>query len=546
MGTTLKNSAAGMALGAGIICLLVYLRALGNDFVGLDDPIYVVENVTIRNLDGNTLVSAFTQLFAGDYWMPLTWISFAVDYRLWGLNPLGYHLTNILLHAANAGLVVLIADGLCREKFSGGGAGPGQKRLYQVMLLLAGLLFGLHPLRVESVAWVTERKDVLNGLFSLGALLCYLNYARKKDGEEGGAVPAYLLSLVLFICSLMAKPVSVTLPVMLLVADWYPLERFRKGRVLPLLLEKVPFFAISAALAALTLYFKSQQAMLASTGDFPISLRLLVSGNALFHYVKLFLFPVGIVPYHVLAKTIPPAFVATTAAAALFLVGCACAGKKRPAIPAALLGFLLPLLPTLPLIPYGGDIAYAERFTYLPSAIPSIAAAAGIALAYRSRTGDTRPGVRRAVTAAVVVLLLFYTGMSVRLIDVWKNTGNLWTRILAVEPVGRAYKERGLYYLQHGEYRAALDDLTTAIGIAEKMGRTDTYNLYAFRGEALASSGRYDEAVRDLTAAIASSPRPLYFFHRGLAWKALGKSREADEDFARAGGETGPLVWFEE
>ena len=541
MGTTLKNNAVGMALGAGFICLLVYLRALGNDFVGLDDPIYVVENITIRRLDGNTLAAAFTQLFAGDYWMPLTWISFALDYRFWGLNPLGYHLTNILLHAANAGLVVLIADRLCREKFSGSGAGQGEKRLYQGMLLLAGLLFGLHPLRVESAAWVTERKDVLNGLFALGAINCYLRYAQQREEKVSGAGRAYFASVVLFCCSLMAKPVSVTLPAMLLVADWYPLGRFRKGRAVPLLLEKVPFFVISAALAALTLYFKSQQAMLASTGDFPVSLRLLVSGNALFHYVKLFLFPVGIVPYHVLAKTIPPVFVATTTVAALFLVACIIAGKKRPAIPATLLGFLLPLLPTLPLIPYGGDIAYAERFTYLPSAIPSIAAAAGIALAYRSRAG-----LRCVLAVAVVVLLLFYTGLTVRLIHVWKNTGTVWTRILAVEPVGRAYKERGLYYLQQGNLREALDDLTTAIGIAEKMGRTDTYNLYAFRGEALASSGRYEDAVRDFTAAIAASPRPLYFFHRGLVWKALGKGREADEDFARAGGDTGPLVWFEE
>ena len=210
-----------IALAAGLICLLVYLRALSCGFVNLDDPYFILNNEAIRRLDGKLLAWAFGQP-GFDLWIPLTWLSLAVDYRFWGLNPLGYHLTNILLHAANTVLVVLIADRLCRIRFGEVWGAAGRPYLYPGMLLLAGLLFGIHPLRVESVAWVTERKDVLNGLLSLGSVLLYLRYVQRKEAGQGGS-GAYLCSLFLFALSLMAKSVSVVLPAVLLVADWYPL-----------------------------------------------------------------------------------------------------------------------------------------------------------------------------------------------------------------------------------------------------------------------------------------------------------------------------------
>lgn len=187
------------ALIVALISLLVYLRALDCGFVNWDDQIYILNNVDIRGLDRKFFVWAFTDTATG-WWMPLTWLSFAVDYHFWGLDPFGYHLTNILLHAVNGGLVVLLADRLLAGAAGSGEQGPAPARWrYPALLLLAGLVWGLHPLRVESVAWATERKDVLNGAFALGAAIFYLHYAQLVDvpGRRRTAVHAYLASLVL-------------------------------------------------------------------------------------------------------------------------------------------------------------------------------------------------------------------------------------------------------------------------------------------------------------------------------------------------------------
>jgi protein O-mannosyl-transferase len=530
-----------IALAAAAICLLVFLRALACDFVGLDDGDYILKNTDIRHLDARLLVAAFTRLFAGDYWMPLTWLSFALDYRFWGLNPLGYHLTNILLHAANAGLVVLVADRLCRGRFGGSGA-----FVYPGMLLLAGLLFGIHPLRVESVAWATERKDVLNGLFALGSILCYLDYARAREGGGGSGTARrrYLLSLVLFVLSLMAKPVSVVIPALLLVADWYPLGRLRKGRILPVLAEKLPFFVGSGAMAAAIILIMSGQNSIASGTDLSFGLRVIVSGNAVFEYVRLQLFPVGILPFYVLAKAIPPAFAVKTAAVAGFTCLCIYAGRRRPWVCATWLSFVIPLLPVLAFFYNGIDIAFAARFTYLPAVVPSIVAAALCAVAYERAARSGRRAAHVAAMVMVAGLLFFYGATTWRLIGVWRSSGTLWTRVIEQQPLGRAYQERGLFNLGTGRYPEAVEDLSTALAIAARLGMPENYNILAHRGEALRLAGRHDEAVRDFSAAIALNPHPVYFHLRGLARKALGDAAGAAEDLVRAGVEAGPLGWY--
>ena len=543
---TQRHPVNRIALAAAVICLLVFLRALACDFVGLDDGDYILKNTDIRHLDARLLASAFTRLFAGDYWMPLTWLSFAVDYRFWGLNPLGYHLTNILLHAANAGLVVLLADRLCRDRFGRAGALAGYRYLYPGMLLLAGLLFGIHPLRVESVAWVTERKDVLNGLFALGSILCYLDYAhaREDGGGTGTARWYYLLSLVLFVLSLMAKPVSVVIPALLLAADWCPLGRLRKGRILPVLAEKIPFFVGSAAMAAAIILIMSGQNSIASGTDLPFGLRVIVSGNAVFEYARLQLFPVGILPFYVLAKAIPPAFAVKTAVVVAVTCLCIYAGRRRPWVCATWFSFVIPLLPVLAFFYNGVDIAFAARFTYLPAVVPSIVAAALCAVAYER---VARGGQRAAHAAALVMvagLLLFYGATTWRLIGVWRSSGTLWTRVIEHQPLGRAYQERGLFNLGTGRYPEAVEDLSTALAIAARLGMPENYNILAHRGEALRLAGRHEEAVRDFSAAIALNPHPVYFHLRGLARKALGETAGAAEDFARDGGEAGPLGWY--
>ncbi len=539
-----SNRTLTLALSAGLICLLLYLRALSCDFVNYDDPDYILKNPAIRILDWQFLTEAFSTSYMG-WWMPLTWISLAIDYHFWGLNPLGFHLTNILLHAINTALVVLIADRLLRPVMeSEADQDSSGLYLYPATLLLAGLLWGIHPLRVESVAWVTERKDVLNGIFSLGSILCYLCYAHKKESAEqnNGAIRDYILSLVLVLLSLMAKPVSVVIPAMLLVADWYPLGRLQRGRILPVLAEKIPFLVLCASLSIATVYFASDATILVSFQDFPLAKRVVLAGNSIFEYVSLSIYPVGITHLYLLPRVFPVSYYLATAVAILFTCFCICTYKKRPWLFATWLAFILPLLPVLGFLQNGAQ-AHAARFTYLPAVAPSIAVAAIIAALYRKSASIPARFARNSFICLIAVLLLFYGTMTVKLIGSWKNSATLWSRNIDIQPSGRAFYFRGDYYLQKGKYVAAAEDLSVSIRMGQEAGFPGLFNLHALRGDALSKAGHYQEAVKEFTSAILLNPFPNYFYHRGLALKALGNLKASEEDFKQAGTETGPIKW---
>lgn len=537
----IRHPVLKVALAAGVICFVVYLRALGCDFVNWDDQDYILNNVAIRSLDRALLSWAFTD-YTVAWWMPLTWISLAIDYHFWGLQPLGYHLTNILLHAVNAALLVVTADRLYKACFPESELAGWPKHLYPAMLLLAGLMFGLHPLRVESVAWATERKDVLNGLFTFGVFIAYLRYVAMCSAPEGKrkAKRAYILSVLLFACSLMAKQTSVLLPLMLLVMDWFPLGRLRKGAMLPLLVEKIPFLILSMAVSLFTIYIGLHNNVLPL--GLTVAQRLLISGNALFEYGRLMLFPVGVIPLYIIPTPIPASYLPKAIIAAGVCLAGLMAAKKTRGVPAALISFLLPLLPVLA-ITQNGIQSFAVRFTYLASIGPTIFAA-GLCAALYARGGQLSRQLRPAIVCLAGVLLLFYAGVTLRLIDVWKDSGTMWTRVIAFQPFDRAYFYRGLHHVDVGNYQAAIADYTNALHLATMDGMPEVFNVYAFRAEAYARAGRFEEAVRDLTAAISMKPSPLYYFHRAQAFRSLGRPKEAEEDMRRAGGAGGMMLWI--
>lgn len=547
---------------AGIVTLLVYLGSLSCGFINLDDPFYITNNPLIKSLDFAAVRRIFTEVHLGA-WLPLTYVSFAVDYHFWGDNPTGYHLTNILLHAANTFLVVLLADrlikggrGLRVEGREGSVEGEGFSTLngssqrssvysYPLMLLLAGLLWGLHPLRVESVAWAAERKDVLNGFFTLAAILVYLSYTKRKDAGAGwqGFLPFYSLALALFVLSLLAKQVSVTLPVILLLLDWYPLGRLKKGRLTPLVVEKIPFFAVALLITLVTIHFTVET--LSSMRDLPFYVRVLISGNAIFEYCRLTLFPVGIGPYFVLPKPLPYGYLvkaAVVAAVTLFLLR----GRTRwPAAAATWFAFVILLSPMLAFVQTGDDIAMAARYTYLPAVAPCIAAAAAVVLLAGRLQLRGRSCLSVTLLAVVAGFIVLNVAVTLKLVKVWQDTGSFWSRVIEIEPVGRAYGDRGVYYLINGRSAAAVADFSAAIDIAAKAGVRSIFNLYAFRGVALSDTGRFAEAVADFDRAIALYPHQTYFQQRGAALKGLGRAAEAEEDFRRAGPSPPPIDWFE-
>lgn len=529
-----------MACIAGTICLLVFLRTLSCGFVNMDDHDYVLNNLLIRQLDTATLVDVFTRPHVG-FWMPLTWISLALDYHFWGLNPLGYHLTNNILHAVNTGLVVLIADRIFQRQWKNADVQAERDYAYLLMLLLSGLLWGIHPLRVESVAWVTERKDVLNGLFSLSSVLCYLSYVRNRE-EEKSAFPVYLLSLAFFVCSLMAKPVSVLLPMIFLVLDWYPLDRQRKTGFMRLVSEKVPFLLGALAIVVTTLYFAKQSKILVSHDSLTLMQRVLVSGNAVFEYCRLMLFPVGIMPLHIIDAS---AMAVYSAKSAVVAVSCLIIYRFRQnrGVVAAAVCFILPLLPVLAFFQNGLQ-AFAARFTYLPSVAPTILIC-GLSVAFLGRNRHVFQKRLRPVSVVVAALLAVLAVSTYRQIGVWKSTETVWSRIIEVKPSGRAYKERSIYYLMTGNYPAALDDLTLSLEFASRAQLPEIYNLYAYRGEALLLMGRNAEALDEFNRALAICRHASYFARRGQALEQLGRTDEAAGDLRRAGNGAVPLKWLE-
>src|SRR5690242_14971781 len=221
-------------MAAGIVTIVVacFLPSLGSDFVLWDDDMNFTDNPSYRGLSPAHLRWMFTT-FHGGHWQPLSWMTLGLDYTLWGMNPLGYHLTNVLLHAVNALLVYRLIAALV----PGVGAGAAA---------VGALLFAIHPLRVESVAWATERRDVLSGLFFLLTVLAYVRYARARDAGRPGGI-AFGASVACFALSLLAKACGVTLPLVLLVLDVYPLRRFSRRA----LLEKVPYALLAAGAAVL-------------------------------------------------------------------------------------------------------------------------------------------------------------------------------------------------------------------------------------------------------------------------------------------------------
>lgn len=531
----------GAALCAALVVFAIFLPTLGYDFVAYDDPDYVLNNPLIRNLDVSMVSAAFSGPHVG-WWMPLTWISLAVDFHFWGLEPRGYHLTNVLLHSLNTGLVAVLAGQVLR--LTGGESVDGGKNLWlrAAAPLLAGLLWGIHPLRVESVAWVTERKDVLNGLCTLGALLAYLRYAALRKTPGRNALPAYCAALGLFACSLMAKSISVVLPVMLLLLDRWPLERLNRSTLTPLVMEKIPFLFLSLAMSLATTRFASQAGYMVSYDAFPFSQRLLVSGHAVFEYCRLLLVPFNVLPFYLIPDPIPGLYALTSCAVVAALGLALYLGRGTRWVPVLLGLSLLPLAPVLAFF-QNGDQALAARFTYLPTLAPSIAVAIAFAHLWQSRQGRSVMPVGCSIAAVVLVLL--FGGVTVRDSGVWRDSISMWSRVIEVRPEVASYKERGRLHAARGDYRSAVADFTAAIGLADGVWRQKIYNLYAFRGEAYRLAGRYTEAVQDFTAAIELFPHPVYFARRSMILGQLGDVTAAERDRFRAGDAPGELEWFE-
>ncbi|HEY3898160.1 MAG TPA: tetratricopeptide repeat protein [Chthoniobacter sp.] len=338
-----------------VVVAAVFAPTLTHGFISYDDPTYVTENAHVTaGLTWAGIGWAFRSTEASN-WHPLTWVSHMVDCQLFGLNPWGHHATSVLLHALNAVLLFLALRRLTGKPWGS---------------LFVAALFGLHPLHVEAVAWVAERKEVLSAFFWMLALLSYARRAELTRNRQRSAWAHYAFCLGFFALGLMSKPMVVTLPCVLLLLDFWPLDRWRTatGRDRAwILMEKIPFFVLAAAACAVTLAAQAKGGAVGTLEHFPLSERL---ANALIAYCwylgKMFLptrlaifYPYGLVQPTLAQAALAGCLLAAITVAAILLV------RRRPYLLVGWLWFLGTLVPVIGLIQVGGQ-SKADRYSYLP------------------------------------------------------------------------------------------------------------------------------------------------------------------------------------
>ncbi len=514
-----------VAAVVALLAVIVYLPTLRNGFVNFDDWSYITENRCITSLDSSFISWAFTS-FRADNWHPLTLVSHAVDYAIWGLNPTGHHLTNILLHGLNSFLVTLLCWLLLNMAASAGDnrsesplVSP-QSRL--AAAAIAGLLFAVHPIHVESVAWASERKDVLCGLFFLLSLVAYLrrpvlacpDVLHSKQGIW------YSASLLFFCLALLSKPMAVTLPVVLMIIDWQPLRRYRRGRIAAVIFEKIPFILLSAAASYTTVLAQGQG--IAPSFGIPYSERIAVACSSVLRYLLNVVFPVGLGPFYPYPASVDPlsprwlipmlVVAAFTAAAILGVI-------RRKVWAAVWVCYLIMLLPVIGIIQVGSQ-AMADRYLYLPS-IPLflLVAVYAIFFSQRARDWNAYTWLRTALLAGGAAIFFILIFLTVRQIGFWKDNNALWLRETEIEPdAAIAYDGLGEDALSKGRLGEAVELLSRAVNANRLSGdnaraseerrrlpkgvERATRNL----GLALMQLGRYPEALQFLEDALTLNP----------------------------------------
>ncbi len=433
-----------VAAALAVLAAVAYAPASRLPFVNYDDNEYVRNNAHVRGgLSLETVRWAFTTAYDLNY-HPLTWVSLAADGSIAGADPQPLartmHRTNVALHAATVATLFLLLAGAT------GADAPAA---------FVAAVFAVHPVHVESVAWVSERKDLLCGWFYLLAIVAHVKFARADTA--GGRRAAFALTLVAGVAALLSKPMAVTLPVVLLVIDFWPLRRFAWGpapaagsvTVPRAILEKVPLIVAAAALSWVTFAAQASAGAVQSIGDRPLAARAQQVPVAYVRYLFKVLWPTDLSPYYPYHPSLPPLVVARSVVLLLAVTGAVLkCGRRFPHLAAGWIWFGVTLAPVVGFVPAGRQ-AIADRYLYLPMIGPAVMVAWGARDLIR-RTPTARVGGWMAAVAMVVALMV----ITWRQIGYWSDTRTLFARALAVDP-DNAFAHAQLGYLDKIDGRVA-------------------------------------------------------------------------------------------
>jgi hypothetical protein len=503
-------------LGPGV--LIVYWPAMRCDFVNFDEDLYVTANAHVQHgLTWGDIKWALLNPVASN-WHPLTMMSHMLDCELFGMNPFGHHLINVLLHAVNIVLVYLLLLQLTGAKWRS---------------WFVAVLFACHPLHVESVTWISERKDVLSGSFGLLSLIFYARYARDRVSRESSQPPAsamliagsrektndYGLALLFLTLGLMSKAMLVTWPFVMLLIDYWPLSRVHPGKLRGLVLEKIPFFVVAAVTSIVTLAVQQHTGAVAGLANVPIEARIENSVISYCRYLGMLFCPINLAIFYPLPESWPIGYVLSSV---LFLAGTSVLfwqwHTKHPFLLMGWLWFLGTLVPVIGLV-QAGDQSVADRYMYLPSlGLFILIVWGGNELTRRWRHRVT--AISLAATGAIIACI-YLTNQQ---LGYWQDSEILFEHALAVTKDNYiAQNNLGAFLLDHGHFDEAIGHLQEAIRLKPRDADA-IYNL----ANVYYTENQFDEAINHYPAALRLEPDAAsVHLNLGNAYVKKGQFEEA-------------------
>jgi Flp pilus assembly protein TadD len=489
-------------LALALVTFLVFLPTLWNGFVAWDDYMNLVENQAYRGLTWPQLRWMFSTMLMG-HWIPLTWLTFGLDYVIWGMNPAGYHLTSLVIFGANAPVFYFVALRVLRHATS---LAEGPLRLSAIA---ATLFFAIHPLRAESVGWATERRDVLSGLFFLLTILMYLKASDATGKRRGwllaGSVGMYVLALV-------SKSSVMVLPLVLVVLDIYPLRRFG-GRwqewtgaaARTVWLEKVPFMVLGFAGAALGYYAQNANMFITPLERYPLAARPAMVFYSLWFYLGKTVVPQGLSPLYELPLRVSlldrqfllPAVAVTAITAAVVALR-----KRWPAGLAVWAYYAITLGPVIGIVHSGYQLTN-DRYSYLPGfAFALVVGALVGAVVQVGAAGTLRPPFVRALAGLGVLWFCGLAYLSAQQIQIWRDTENLWRYALESEPnCALCHGNLGVFLSTQGQLELAKAEFERVLEL-----RPNEPRALQHLGHSYALLGDYPRAIELLTLYLKRNP----------------------------------------
>ncbi len=488
-----------LVLGAIVlISCIIYLPVLHNEFLFWDDDYYIRDNPLIYSFN---LKEIFSHNVMGNY-HPFTILTLATEYHLFGLNPAGYHAFNLSLHLLNVILVFYAVFLLCDKT---------------AVALVASLLFGIHPIHVESVAWAAELKDLLYTFFFLAAYISYQKYIRAPKNIF------YFAALFLFLLSLLSKAMAASLPVILILTDYYKERKITTKTIF----EKVPFFILAIILGIVAVAAQKSEEILQDVTYFTFPQRIVFACYGFITYLSKFLIPLHLSAYYPYpAKNgtgIPLKYYGYVLLLIALVAYCIYSIRSTKKIFFGIGFFAITVFLVLQLLPIG-DAVMADRYSYVPT----------IGLCYLSGEGLYFLWNKNLKWLAILILgafTIFFSMTTYARSLVWKNNMSLWEdTVQKFQTIPLAYYNRGLSFMNENKLNEALQDYNKAIEL--KPGYNEAY---VNRGNIERGNGKYEEALNDYNKAIEVRPDfAIAYFNRGILYMNQQKNDEALSDFTKA------------